>query len=417
MASGDASIGDRWFYWTYPLASLAAHIAFIPFFALLLPRKIESIVAASTGTGEVSNSLPVLSWILLGGAVVASVAHIAAGHFGDRWIERFGNRRGLIALGLGLLTLCYAWLAAASTTASMAAAVLAFQIALNVMFAPLGALLADYVPDESKGSIAGWINAALPLATMFTALLTIAYPDHSNAAFLATLAVLLLCCAPLLVLWPTTKPLLAATREDEAEQMAATTLRADFAIAWVSRFCIQFGAAIMLGYLFAYLALHSGQTGFPDSASEALGQLSVVAAGAGFLAALFAGYVSDLARRRLRPIAIGGLVAALSLAAIAWSESWLVFAIAYGAFHLGLMAFLTVDSALVATLLRGNRKRGTFLGVMNLTNTFPAVLGPVLTLAALSELSDAGALKAIISLAAILALIASLLIVRVRSIR
>lgn len=413
MVSGGSAIGDRWFYWTYPLATLAAHIAFIPFFALLLPRKVEVLVAS----GAASDSLSILSWILLGGALVASVAHIASGYIGDRWIERFGSRRGLIALGLGLLILCYAWLAIASTTVSMAAAVMAFQIALNVMLAPLGALLADYVPDESKGGMAGWINTALPLATMFTAFLTIIYPDHSNSAFWSTLAVLVLCCVPLLIFWPDTKPIVAARGECYGEQIPPGILRNDFAIAWVSRFCIQFGAAIMLGYLFAYLALHSGQWGFPATASEALGQLSIVAAGSGCLGALFAGYVSDFARRRLRPIAIGGLVVALSLAAIAWSESWWVFAIAYGAFHLGLMAFLTVDSALVATLLRGNRKRGTFLGVMNLTNTFPAVLGPVLTLAALGELSDTGALKVIISVAAVLALAASLLIVRVRSIR
>ena len=65
------------FAWTYPLAYLAIHVSFIPLFALLLPRKVELLAG--------SDSLSVLSWILLLGAITASIAHIGAGHLGDRW--------------------------------------------------------------------------------------------------------------------------------------------------------------------------------------------------------------------------------------------------------------------------------------------------------------------------------------------
>lgn len=397
------------FVWTYPLAYLAAHVSFIPLFALLLPRKIELLAG--------DDSLTVLSWILLLGAVTASIAHIGAGHLGDRWVERVGNRRGLVAIGLGLLTGSFAWLAAASSVASLLAAIIAYQIALNVLFAPLGALLSDYVPDESAGAFAGWLNAAAPVASMLTAVLAWQFPDHAILAFWVTLAVIVLGTLPLLIAWPTDAPLLKK-EQPVAEDAVETRLAwADFAVVWLSRFFMQFGAAIMLGYLFAFLATLVGQQSFPATPTAALGTLSLVAAVVGLIAAITAGHLSDIARRRIWPIATGGLLTSIALASLAWSDNWFVFIAAYGLFHIGITAFLAVDAALVAQLIRGHRLRGTYLGFLNLTNTLPSVVGPVLTLAALVQLSDASALRAVFLLASVLALIASILIFRVRTIQ
>ena len=400
--------GRDWFAWTYPMAYLAIHVSFIPLFALLLPRKVELLAGTC--------SLTVLSWILLSGAITASIAHIGAGHLGDRWLARFGSRRGLIAIGLCALAASFTGLTVATNIGALMAAIIAYQIALNITFAPLGALLSDYVPDHRTGAFAGWLNAALPVASILTAILAAQFPDHHPAAFWLTLAVIVGGTLPLLVFWPKHRPVLAAERAPQSAG-AVQVPKGDFAIVWFSRFFIQFGAAIMLGYLFTFLSNLEGQNGFPATATAAMGTLSLVAAGVGVFAAVIAGHLSDLARRRIWPIAVGGLLTSIALAVLAWSEHWLVFAAAYGLFHLGIAAFLAVDSALVAQLVRGNRHRGTYLGILNLTNTFPGIVGPVLTLAALAELSDASALRSIFVLASVLALIASVLIFRVRSVQ
>lgn len=397
------------FAWTYPLANLAVHVSFIPLFALLLPRKIAMLAGAG--------SLTVISWILLTGAITASVAHIAAGHAGDRWIARFGSRRGLVAIGLLLLGSSFAWLALAETVTALMAAIIAYQISLNVIFAPLGALLSDYVPDTRTGAFGGWLNAATPVASILTAILAVVFPDHDRAAFWVTLGVIVGGTVPLLVLWPRQRPIVAAPAEKAASDNSASVPLRDFGLVWCSRFFIQFGAAIMLGYLFTFLAVQAGKNDFPVTATAAMGTLSLVTAAVGLIAAVSAGHISDLARRRIWPIAVGGFLTSMALAALAWSENWYLFAAAYGLFHLGISAFLAVDAALVAQLVRGNRNRGTFLGIINLTNTFPGIVGPALTLAALAELSDTSALRSIFMLASLLALIASVLIFRVRSVQ
>lgn len=395
--------------WTYPLAFLAAHVSFVPLFALLLPRKIEQLA------GE--DSLTILSWILLSGALTAGIANIVSGHAGDRWLARFGQRRGLIAIGLVLLAASFSALAAVNSVHGLIVAIIAYQISLNIVFAPLAALMSDYVPDTQAGRFGGWLNTALPIASILTAILAWQFPDHDPAAFWITLAVIIGGLVPLLVLWPTNRPILKSTLDTKERGETQRIARSDFAIVWLSRFFIQFGAAIMLGYLFAYLVQLAGDDGFPATATRAVGILSMVAAGSGVVAAIAAGHLSDFSQRRIWPIAMGGFMTSIALALLIWGENWMIFIAAYGLFHLGIATFLAVDAALVAQLLRGNRNRGTYLGILNLTNTLPGVVGPILTLAALAEMSDMGALRAIFMVACVFALIASLLIFRVRSIR
>ena len=80
-------------------------------------------------------------------------------------------------------------------------------------------------------------------------------------------------------------------------------------------------------------------------------------------------------------MAVVALCAALALLVLAAEPVWVIFVIAYGLFHLGLTGFLAVDTALVAQLLAGNPRRGMFLGLMNLTNTLPAIIVPAIALA------------------------------------
>lgn len=145
----------------YAIAFFGAHLAFIPLFALLLPRRVAAV--------DPDNAIRLLSVLLLAGGITASIAHIAAGRWSDRWLQRHGNRRGVIAIGLVVLVSAQLVIAVAVSAAELFVALIAFQLALNLMFAPLGALLADHVADRRKGRVAGWLNATLPLASLGTA--------------------------------------------------------------------------------------------------------------------------------------------------------------------------------------------------------------------------------------------------------
>jgi MFS family permease len=127
----------------YALANAGGVLAYLPFLTLLLPLKVEALV----GPARVA----VLSVILIGGAVAASIGNILVGMVIDRSYARGGGRRGWIVLGAAALTVSYALVLAARSPVMLFAAVVVFQLALNVMLSPIGAVMVDEVPDGQKG--------------------------------------------------------------------------------------------------------------------------------------------------------------------------------------------------------------------------------------------------------------------------
>jgi MFS family permease len=369
--SGRAKAAARGLSWTFPLAYFGAHLAFMPVLVLLFPRRIEALAG-----GEAPLAL---SWLLLAGSVAASVGNLVAGHWSDRWLLRHGSRRGLIAIGLAALLASFALLAWAGTVAQAAAALIAFQLALNLAFAPLGALLPDYVPDAAKGSVAGVMGAALPLSLAGVAVLGWLFPEDSAAAFLLNGLLVAACIAPLLIRWGFGRSLAASLAPTAERTPAPASGHRDFALAWIARFLVQLGAAFALGFLFLLLAkaieADPGWAG-RRNASEAMALLSIAATGFGALGAVVGGRLSDGVGARRVPLAIAAAMLAASLAALGASLEWPFFLAAYALFQLALCAFLAINFALAAQLVGESRRRGALLGVMNLANTFPAVLAP-----------------------------------------
>lgn len=394
----------------YILANLGAHLAFLPLLVLLLPRRVEAIA-----TGE---PIVLLSQLLLLGGITASFAHIVAGGLSDRWIAAHGNRRGPIAMGLALLLASYVYFSQAMDAASLAIAMVLFQFSLNIMFAPMGALLTDHVAHERKGWIAGWLNMALPLAGLsITALGFISLVD-APWPFLLLAGAIGLAVVPLILFWPRGLELVGKPLESVG---AIVTLPRDFALAWVARLAVQSGAAIILSYLYLYVdALARGAPGFPrQSASEGVATLSLIATFVSLGAGVLAGRWSDRTGRRKRPLVVTALGAAAALGLLAAAPDWRAILAGYALFTASLTAFLSVDSAMIAQLLAGHRRRGTLLGLMNLTNTLPAIIAPALALAlAMTTVSfEAATLRILIGAASVGALAAAAAISAIRSIR
>ncbi len=98
------------------------------------------------------------------------------------------------------------------------------------------------------------------------------------------------------------------------------------------------------------------------------------------------------------------------------TQWWAVLA-SYAAFAAALSAFLSVDSAMVAQLLTGYRHRAFALGLMNLTNTLPAIIVPGLTIAIGFYGPSKENLVMMLLFAAIMAAFAALAVSLIRSIR
>lgn len=352
----------------YAIAFFGTHLAFIPLFALLLPRRVAAI--------DLDHAIRLLSVLLLVGGITASVAHIAAGRWSDRWLKRRGSRRGLIAIGLAAVAGAQLVLAVAVSEAALIGALILFQLALNLMFAPLGALLADHVADRRKGRVAGWLNATLPLASVGTALAAFLFPHDGPGGFVFIAAISGVALLPLLLGWSFGP--VAASDAAKAVMHSPTSAdeRADYVRLWCARLLIQLGAAFVINYFFLYLVERENA----HDASRLIGSLAALAAILSFTSALAAGYWSDRSGRRRPPMIVATLGCATGLLAMATNPQWPVVVIAYILFHVGLTAFLSVDLAMVTQLLSRSERRGELLGVMNLTNTLPSILVPALTL-------------------------------------
>lgn len=401
--------------WSYGLAFLGAHLAFMPLLVLLLPRRVEALFPEAAAV--------TLSLLLLTGGVVAGLSNIAAGAISDRWMVRFGNRRGLIAIGAGLLLTAYLCLAFASSNSALFISVIYFQIALNCCFAPLGVLLADHFPDEVKGRLSGISNAALPTSTLLVAPIAWAFPEDHPGAFLLVGGVSVLCMLPLLISWRMGQAIAGDTSGDTAslgDEATASAHRArDFSLAWTARLLVQTGAAFAIGYIYLYIQ----DTGIGEGAwenagaSEILAALTAPAAGLAIAATLLGGLVSDWKSARRVPLMISASLFGIGLGMLAFLPQLGWFFIAYGLVQIGLSAFLSVDTALVAQLVGGSSRRGLLLGLMNLSNTLPSVIAPSIALLALGAEDVSGALPTLFAGFAVAAFVSGILMLFIRSVR
>ncbi len=396
--------------WLYTLAYLGAFLSFIPLLILLLPRRVESI----TGTSD----LYALSWLLLAGGTVASIAHIGAGLWSDHWFARHASRRGPIGVGVAATMVSYFALARADTLAGLGAALIGFQIAVNIAFAPIGALLSDYVTDERKGRVAGRLNTTLPISIAAVSVVSLLFPNDSGMAFIVTGAAGSLMILPMLVWWPFGEVQKRAIAR-AAPREGAASARRDFFIAAGARLLVQLGAVVMTSYLYAYLTYVAGHGGLNGigTITQAIGVLSLVATIAAVMAPVLSGLVSDLRRNRRIPLAISAVLVSAALMTMGAVPQWAAILLSYALFHSALASFLAIDSALVAQIVSGHPHRGTLLGVMNLTNTLPSIIAPGLALFAIQSGGLADAVPQLVTLSAFAALVAAGIILTIRSVR
>jgi MFS family permease len=383
----------------YVLAFLGAHIAFMPFLVLLLPRR----VAAMGGDNHL------LSVLVLLGAVVASLANIAAGHASDSAMLRHGNRRRTVVAGLASLVASYGLLALAHDGWTLGVGVVGFQVAVNVLFAPVGSLIADYIPDARKGRVAGFLNCGLPLATGAIGLVAWVAPRDGAAGFGVTALMVLACVLPMVLVWPFGGAS-ASLAPVVSPQQARLPLR-NITLAWGARFLLQLGATLLTSYLYPYVAAllqgplqNSGL--HPDAA---VGTLSAWAGLAACGGAIVGGYVSDVLDDRRRLLVGTPLLAALALAVLAHAPSWPVLAAAYAAFHCALAGFFAVEAAFVAAMMAQWHQRGRLLGIMNLANTLPAIFNAGMVLGFGRQMAFVHAMPGVLMAAALAALLAAVL--------
>lgn len=353
-----------WFLLAFALANMGGVIAYLPLLTLLLPLKIHAIAGDAR--------IPLLSLTAILGAIAASAANVLFGWLSDRSVARGGGRRRWVAGGLVATAASYVLVASASTAVAIVAAVVLFQVAVNAVLAPLLPIMADEVPDARKGLAAGLIALGNPVAALISALL-VADERLANSTRLTVVPLL----AALALL-----PLLLLRGDAGAVETAPATApllpRRDLLIAAVARLLMQLAtAALSLYLLYVFESIAPGERQLV--LARQVGTLLTICYVIPLPLALLVGRWSDRVGRR-QPFLVGaGSVAVVGLGTMALAGGTTAAAIGFATYSVGSAVFLALHSAFALQLLPDPRRRGRDLGLLNLTNTLPALLGPLLT--------------------------------------
>ncbi len=352
------TVRHRRFLFLFALANAGGFVAYVPFLTLVFPMKIEALAGASR-----------IEWLgaaTLVGALSASLGNLAFGWASDC----FGSRRAWAATGFILTPACYVLLHLATSWSEILVAMVAYQLALNMMIAPLAAWAADVVPDRDKGLLGGLLAGGPAAGAMAGVLVTL--PAVSNEAMQLTIICLMIAAlaGPLIVLG-------APERREPARQADPLRLRAyfDFGLLWASRLLVQIAGAALFTFLLYFFQSH------PVPASQF--QIAVLSAATllvAFPATLILGRISDRIGPR-KPFLLGAVaMAALGLLIMAWQEQLAVAMIGYAIFGCATASFLALHSAFSMQLLPSPTRHGRDLGVLNLTNTLPNLIAPALAI-------------------------------------
>jgi MFS family permease len=349
---------NRRFLTLFALANAAGFIAFIPLLTLVLPAKIGALA------GDFR-----IEWLAaasLAGAVSASVGNVAFGWASDV----IGTRRKWAACGLVLTLASYLPIYFATSALDIVVAVIGYQIALNMLLAPLTAWAADVVPDSDKGLLGGLLAAGPAAGAIAGAIVTLPLIGGESSQLALICLLVFSLAAPLLTLGAAQRrgPVAAAERQHPRRYF-------DFGLMWIARLLVQIAGAVLFTFLLYYF-----QSSTDPASQFQVALLSAATLLVAFPLTLLMGRISDRVGVR-RPFLLAAVVtAATGLLIMALQQSMALAMIGYAMFGCATASFLALHSAFSMQLLPSPGRYGRDLGVLNLTNTLPNMIAPALAI-------------------------------------
>ncbi|MEZ0076150.1 MFS transporter [Planotetraspora sp. GP83] len=354
------------------LANLALWMAYFGPLQVLLPEQVGGIAPDGKEAA--------LAWVTGIGAAVAMISNPVAGALSDRTAGRFGRRHpwtlgGALLGGLGLL-----FLAGQTTVAGVTIGWCLAQIGLNAMQASLTAGVPDHVPVSQRGEVSGWIGIPQSLGVVLGVVLTTMVASTVESGYFLIGGLVPLCVLPFL---RTPDPPLPREHRPPfglRRFWISPRRHPDFAWAWLTRFLMQLGNAIATLYLLYFLsdAVHYERLFPGETAADGLLVLILIYTAAVVLTTVVSGVVSDRLGKRKTLVTVSGVISAVPALMLAFWPQWGVTVAAAVVLGVGFGVYLSVDNALVTQVLPAPEGRAKDLGLINIANSGPQVLGPVI---------------------------------------
>ena len=388
MAEAPARPGSDRFLLLYALAWSGGVVAYVPFLTILLPARVAMLAGGDQAVFW-------LARIAFAGAIAASCGNILFGALSD--LTR--SRRPWIAAGLAASSLLLLAVGRVGSAGGLMALIVGWQLALNMMLAPLAAWAGDAIADSRKGVLGGLMAFAPGLGALVATVATwpgLAGPD-AREAFVALVVVALVLPALLAGEPPAAAPPARAT---PAAAPADPPVRRPALRMWLARLAVQVAEAALFSYL--YLWFRAVDPAVTDHQTARVLSLVLLLSAP---AALAVGRWADRRGRPFVPLLAGALVAAAGLGAMAMAQTMTGAVAAYALFGTATSVFLALHSAQTLRVLPRSDRRGRDLGLFNLTNTIPSLVMPGLTLALVPAFGFSGLFLAFAALALLAAVV------------
>lgn len=348
-----------------------------------IPLKIDSLLPQE-------HRASALAAVLTLGGLAALIANPFFGALSDRTRSRLGRRRPWMLAGTVAGLVGIAALAAADSLPAIIISWVFTQTSFNAALAAAAALLADTVHESRRAAASGVFTAAAFVGTLPPLVLAALLPRHVDlvsfvmpAAALVVVGFAMKVPDRAMMKVPDRAMTLPRTAREPGKKrrgIRTASFSKEFAAVWLQRLAMQSAFSLATGFTL-YLIIDR-MTGDPVSATP-IAMVATLAGGAGIVigAAVGGAWASRL-QRYLPFLACGavGLAAGATLRSIAEMPLVLWIATSIGGIAVGI--YLAVNLAMAIRVIPTSRA-GTYLGVLNIAETIPQVLAPMVAAALL----------------------------------
>jgi MFS family permease len=326
----------------------------------------------------------ILALVTGAGAAVSLVANPLFGAFSDRTTSRLGRRLPWVLFGAILGAVALIALAGAPNVAVMTILWCLVQAGCNGAYAAITAAIPDRVPVPQRGTVGGLAAMGQTVGILIGAVIAAVVSGNFGLGYLVCAAALIAGVA--LYFFKSDDMALPAEGRPPFSLGAfargfwiSPALYPDFAWAWLTRLLVNIGNHMVTLYLLFFLtdAVHVKETQGIEPAFGVLiltGMYAVMV----IVTSVIGGPLSDRMGKRKPLVIASSVIIAVASLILAFAPTWAGAVAGATVLGIGFGAYLAVDFALITQVLPSALDRGKDLGVINIANSLPQVLAPLI---------------------------------------
>ena len=361
----------------------------------------------------------ILALVTGAGAAVSLVANPLFGAFSDRTTSRLGRRVPWVVFGAILGAAALIALAGAPNVAVMTILWCFVQAGCNGAYAAITAAIPDRVPVPQRGAVGGLAAMGQTVGILIGAVIAAVVSGNFGVGYLVCAAALVAGVA--LYFFKSDDVTLPAGARPPFSLAGfargfwiSPVLYPDFAWAWLTRLLVNIGNHMVTLYLLFFLsdAVHLKETQGIEPAFGVLiltGLYAVMV----IITSVIGGPLSDRMGKRKPLVIASSVIIAVASLILAFAPTWAGAIIGASVLGIGFGAYLAVDFALITQVLPSALDRGKDLGVINIANSLPQVLAPLI---AFPFVTLSGGYVSLYVAAAVIGLLGAVFVVKIKGV-